>query len=865
MGQYIEIKRGRWVNLLKGLGDRLGIRAKLILIFVAIKVVPLVLLAVYAWQSSRGLGQSVTEQVVTMADAMRVTQRETGKTAVDDAVKALDDRSREAMESLTTSIARQVADFLYERDADITSAAALVPSDAAYQQFLQDHTKLLYVHGAYEPKPDGSGWQPVNNSSVENPVREPLPDNAKEFHSRTPENYGAAVRAPLFLEMTFIGLDGKERIKVQQGNLLPAGLRDISDRANTFSKAERYWPYVQGLKAGEIYVSDVIGPYVKTDWIGNYTPQKAKELGLPFKPENSGYAGLENPVGKEFRGIVRWVTPVTKHGQKLGYVTLALDHRHLKAFTNNVRPTAERFAPIADPGSGNYAFMWDYKSRNIVHPRDYFIAGYDPATGDPAVPWMDEELWSAWKQSGKSWAEFSATVPPFQNQSLKRKAAAASSKSGSVGLDCRYLNQSPQCHGWDALTEFGGSGSFVIYFSGLWKLTTAAAIPYYTSHYGDSKRGFGYVTIGANVDEFHKAAIESGQRIEALIEVADKKLKKEREGLIASIGHHLSQTAAGLIWSTLVMVVVVIAIAVWMANVLTTRIVRINNGVRRFRDGELDHRLSIYSHDEIGDLGEAINQMADEVQRSFIRLDEARKAAEAANTLKGEFLANMSHELRTPLNAILGFAELLSVELDDAEQVSYAKNILTSGQHLLALVSDVLDLAKIEAGRLDFRPEEIELLPYLQEVVDLQSGHALKKGLALTLDDSMMPATVFADRVRLRQVLHNLLSNALKFTLEGSVTVKAFSCEEGALSAKVRIEVVDTGPGIREEDLAIIFEKFRQADSFVTRAHEGTGLGLALAKELIEHMGGTIGVESIMGNGATFYIELPATAPGEKL
>ena len=130
---------------------------------------------------------------------------------------------------------------------------------------------------------------------------------------------------------------------------------------------------------------------------------------------------------------------------------------------------------------------------------------------------MDEELWAEWKASGKSWQAFSAGVPPFRDQSLKRKPSPESSTSGSVGLDCRYLNHSPQCHGWDALTEHGGSGSFVIFFSGLWKLTTAAAIPYYTGPYGASKRGFGYVTIGANVDDFHKAATESGKRIDALI------------------------------------------------------------------------------------------------------------------------------------------------------------------------------------------------------------------------------------------------------------------------------------------------------------------------------------------------------------
>ncbi|WP_246167833.1 sensor histidine kinase [Propionivibrio limicola] len=849
--------------------DTMGIRGKLIVIFVAIKVVPLVLLAGYAWQSARNLGAGVSAQGVEMADAMREAQRKTGKMAVDDAVRALDERSREAIEALTTSLARQVADFLYERDRDVLAAANLAPSEAEYRRFMASHVRSLYVHGKYAPSPDGKGWQPESPFAAENPVRPPLPDNAKDFHARSPENYGARVLAPLFLEMTFVDPGGQEKVKVQNGDLLKPGLRNISRRENTFIKAENYWPALTKLKPGEIYVSEVIGPYVRTDWIGPYTKAKADEMGRPFVPENSGYAGLENPLGKRFRGIARWATPVAKEGKIIGYVTLALDHAHLMAFTNGVRPTPERFAPIADPGSGNYAFIWDHQSRAIAHPRDYFIAGYDPETGEPAPPWMDEQLWNEWKASGQSWAAFSRGIPPFREQSLKRKPSPESSRSGSVGLDCRYLNHSPQCHGWDALTEHGGSGSFVIFFSGLWKLTTAAAIPYYTGDYGASKRGFGYVTIGANVDDFHKAANESGKRIDALIDAADDKLRQEREGLLDAIGSHLSATAIGLVSSTLVMIALVIVIAIWMANVLTGRITQMDGGVRRFREGDLGHRLPVRSRDELGNLARAFNLMADEVQHSFARLDEARKAAEAANSLKGEFLANMSHELRTPLNGILGFAELLENELKDPEQQDYARHIRTSGEHLLELVTDVLDLAKIEAGRLDFDPEPFDLPDFLREVVALQNGHALKKGLRLELVADGVPAQVFADPVRLRQVMHNLLSNALKFTAQGGVTVRAFGVPgngetDGSANgcSRVRIEVSDTGPGIRLEDLTLIFEKFRQGESFATRTHDGTGLGLTLAKELVEHMDGEIGVESIVGAGSTFFVILPAHERG---
>ncbi len=240
-------------------------------------------------------------------------------------------------------------------------------------------------------------------------------------------------------------------------------------------------------------------------------------------------------------------------------------------------------------------------------------------------------------------------------------------------------------------------------------------------------------------------------------------------------------------------------------------------------------------------------------KRAAEALEAAKQDAESANHAKSEFLSRMSHELRTPLNSILGFAQLLELGHLSEQEADNVYHILKGGYHLLDLINEILDLARIESGRITLSSEPVGVKDALKDAIDLVGPLAIEKRVNLNSEVALCcDHYVHADRQRLKQVLLNLLSNAIKFNRTGGVV--SIACREN-VPAKLRIEVTDTGPGISAQGLKRIFTPFERLDAD-TRDAGGTGLGLALSKRLIEAMGGTIGVESAVGFGSKFFIEL---------
>jgi signal transduction histidine kinase len=285
-------------------------------------------------------------------------------------------------------------------------------------------------------------------------------------------------------------------------------------------------------------------------------------------------------------------------------------------------------------------------------------------------------------------------------------------------------------------------------------------------------------------------------------------------------------------------------------------------------------RSQIATGDEYEALSRAFNAMLSHLESSeneLIRINksldtklgelaERNVALFEANKIKSQFLANVSHELRTPLTSIIGFAELLreAATKDGGRPLRYSENIVSSGRMLLGIINDLLDLAKIEAGKLELHLGPVDLKEMASNLMDFMRPLADKKSLQLVANVSEELASIHSDGGRIQQVLYNLLSNAVKFTPDGGlIELNLRSLGDDG----VKIAVRDTGIGIPEDQMANVFEKFWQLDNSMTREYGGTGLGLAISRDLVQLVGGSLTVESEPGKGSTFTVTLPRTAP----
>jgi len=337
-----------------------------------------------------------------------------------------------------------------------------------------------------------------------------------------------------------------------------------------------------------------------------------------------------------------------------------------------------------------------------------------------------------------------------------------------------------------------------------------------------------------------------------------------RSVLMAPLWDTLQRTAFVLAFGVLL----AMAAAAVLAGRLTRPVRQLHAAARRLGAGDLDTRIHLASSDELEDLAAQFNRMADSLRANVVDL-EAKVAAktadlERASRHKSEFLANMSHELRTPLNAIIGFGDVLREGMAgplNAEQAEYINDIHASGLHLLALINDVLDLSKIEAGQLDLDCTLFEVVPTIEATAALVRQRCLHMGLRLLLEptadaatNSNTPLTWVADARRFKQVLLNLLSNAVKFTPSGGLITVTHGVD---LERGLWVQVQDSGVGIGAPDHEAVFEAFRQVGGDAAGRAEGTGLGLALVRRLVQEHGGEVVLDSALGQGATFTFYLP--------
>ena len=364
------------------------------------------------------------------------------------------------------------------------------------------------------------------------------------------------------------------------------------------------------------------------------------------------------------------------------------------------------------------------------------------------------------------------------------------------------------------------------------------------------------LTRSGNVDQAYVAQVNEAQPLAASLESLTDQLVSNAEvdvaANIADIERERRTDHAIVIAFGLLSILLALFLGRTLSRSLVRPITEINARLSRIAAGDFTQRVALANRDELGALAENVNRTCEQLGELYSQL-------EAASQHKSAFLANMSHELRTPLNAIIGYSEMLHESAEDAGQAELLpdlQKIRDAGRHLLELINDILDISKIEAGKMDLYLEEVDVAALVEEVRAIVMPLAAAAGNRFEIVAPVPPGMLYTDRTKLKQSLLNLLSNASKFTKEGRITLELRTTPD-----TLSFIFSDTGIGMNEDQLARLFQAFSQADASTTRRYGGTGLGLAITKHFCEMLGGGIAVESTPGRGSTFTITLPVTHP----